>query len=493
MFENERLSSGAVISFEKTILGIIGVTAATCIASPFLFKSDRTLTGMLLGAGTASSALFAIVARTIEGKEPLYKSLKEADNKALKQSLTGEAVKNHVITEIETQREIAAYVNTLPSQERPRWIEKYSLHGLVVLPAPPAARQSAPSPSGIPTPDIADINEDDVQSVVNPGVMARLKAIASNNPKYVRLDGVWIDELCDAASLGNMSDRSNHHFYLAGGTQSGKSTLAGVIINKIAAKSNGASAVVGSDPKDGVTRWLCKFSRKFDGMESLEQWIAFATSLVDKRKDAIASSGVGNMPELFLLQDEVDSVFGGGKGFPGKVDKSTAASLQALWNYIIKFTAGLRCHGVFMGQSPLSGATGFSRPDLKNLCFIAMGQTSSYILDNPKDFINAKPEVLEVLQFTCELLDEARVRYALVVPTRSNPFVALIPEFDIEGLEQRQDKRDSESDWYEKIKKWVSELELAPTSVEVKTKWQELTGRELNEKGVQMLMETLGL
>lgn len=38
-----------------------------------------------------------------------------------------------------------------------------------------------------------------------------------------------------------------------------------------------------------------------------------------------------------------------------------------------------------MGQSPLSGETGFSRPSLKNVCFIAMGQTSSYILNHPQD------------------------------------------------------------------------------------------------------------
>ncbi|MCG6138946.1 MAG: hypothetical protein MET45_30925, partial [Nostoc sp. LLA-1] len=184
-------------------------------------------------------------------------------------------------------------------------------------------------------------------------VIANLQAIAQAYPKYIRLDPDWIDELCIAASHQNMSKRSNHHFYFAGGTQSGKSTLAGVLINKIAAHSHGAAAVVGSDPKDGVTRWLCKFSRKFDGMETLGQWVTFASTLIDKRKEAIAQSGTDPMPELFMLQDEVDSVYGGGKGFPGKVSKKQAEELQALWNYMIKFTAGLKCHGIFMGQSPL--------------------------------------------------------------------------------------------------------------------------------------------
>ncbi|RUR77042.1 hypothetical protein PCC6912_40010 [Chlorogloeopsis fritschii PCC 6912] len=424
-----------------------------------------------------------------EQKEKVYQSLNEADMKALKQELQGEAVYHSIATSINSKRKVAAFVNQLPVTERLRWIEEWGLHGLVELPEPPREFRTAPLPQEIPIPAIADIDEESVQQVVNPGVMQVLGAIAEDFPQYIRLDSKWVDELCDAASNHNMSARSNHHFYLAGGTQSGKSTLAGVLINKIAAKSQGAATVIGNDPKDGVTRWLCKFSRKFDGMEAIPDWIKFATREVDDRKQAIAnqSGNCDRIPELFLVQDEVDSVFGGGKGFPGKVDKKTAEALQALWNYIIKFTAGLKCHGVFMGQSPLCGATGFSRPDLKNVCFIAMGQTASYILDNPKDFINVKDEILQVFQQTCELLDKASVRYALVVPTRSNPFVAIIPTFDIGSMEQKQDVGDA----YMEIKQWLKSLERLPSDRELADTWKKLTGLELNEQGLSELKRIL--
>jgi hypothetical protein len=331
--------------------------------------------------------------------------------------------------------------------------------------------------------------------------------LAQEYPAYIRIDGAWIDELCDAAVNHDMSKRSNHHFYLSGGTQSGKSTLAGVIVNKIAAKSQSPAIVIGSDPKDEVTRWLCKFSLKFDGMAKLTQWITFATKEIDKQKQAVAKVGGGceGIPELFLLQDEVDSVFGGGKGLPGMVSADTAKDLQGFWNYIIKFTAGLKGHGIFMGQSPLSGETGFSRPSLKNVCFLALGQTSNYILEHPQDFINVKKEILEMLRSCCELLDKAGVRYALVIPTRGNPFVALIPEFDIKLTLQKTDDQPQDLsqanvddstqrvDWYEEIKQWVEQLGRKPTYIEVKEKWQELTGQELNEKGVTLLLENLGL
>ncbi|MCC5668209.1 ATP-binding protein [Nostoc sp. CHAB 5784] len=195
---------------------------------------------------------------------------------------------------------------------------------MVTLREPPA--QQSPPPAGIPNPDIADIDEESVQSVINPGAMKILQAIAANYPDYIRIDGAWLDELCDAASHQDMTLRSNHHFYLSGGTQSGKSTLAGLIINKIAAKSQSPAIVIGSDPKDDVTRWLCKFSRKFDGMKALRNWITFATDQIDKQKARVSVVGgeCQGVPELLFAQDEVDSVFGGGKGLPGMVDADTA-------------------------------------------------------------------------------------------------------------------------------------------------------------------------
>ncbi|RCJ42314.1 hypothetical protein A6769_37905 [Nostoc punctiforme NIES-2108] len=150
--------------------------------------------------------------------------LEQADLKSLKANLQGEAVYDYVTTAIAAKRRVADYVNRLPVSERPRWIAEYQLQGLVTLPEPPA--QQSPSLTGIPNPDIADIDEESVQSVINPGAMKILQALAANYPGYIRIDGAWIDELCNAASNQDMTLRSNHHFYISGGTQSGKSTLA---------------------------------------------------------------------------------------------------------------------------------------------------------------------------------------------------------------------------------------------------------------------------
>ncbi|MFM8007840.1 MAG: hypothetical protein ACKO86_23530, partial [Dolichospermum sp.] len=96
-----------------------------------------------------------------------------------------------------------------------RWIQEYGLHGLVELPQIQQAVIEQPrrlQGSIIPNPNIASVNEDAVQEIINPGVMAVLQELAAQYPEYIRLDDRWVDELCDSSSCQNMSNRANHHF-----------------------------------------------------------------------------------------------------------------------------------------------------------------------------------------------------------------------------------------------------------------------------------------
>lgn len=49
------------------------------------------------------------------------------------------------------------------------------------------------------------------------------------------------------------------------------------------------------------------------------------------------------------------------------------------------------------------------------------------------------------------------------------------------------------TDWDEEIKQWVLEVGGNPTSVDVKRRWEELTGHKLNDEGLRDLMKYLGL
>ena len=497
-----------IMTSERLLLGSLAAIAVTGTALPLFFSYLPKEVKLLSNSwGLVSSLVFSATCAIRERKEKTYASIEEANYAIVKESLKSDFTYQKVSQEIIAKREIAAFVNNLPVEERGRWSQEYGLQGLVELPQIQQAVIEQPrlpsSHISIPSPDIAKINEDAVQAIINPSTMSLLQSLSAEYPKYIRLDEEWIDELCDSSCLQNMSDRANHHFMIVGGTQSGKSTLAGVIVNKIAAKSQSPAVVIGSDPKDQVTKWLCQFSRKFDGMKTLPQWIKFATEVIDLRKQEIGKNkGTNGISELFFIQDEVDSCYGGGKGFPGRVSKETAGELQVLWHYLAKFTAGLKCHGIFLGQSPLSEATGFSRPNLKNICFMALGQMSAYILGRPTDFLNGKAEILEILKEVCELLDKEGVRYALIVPTRGNPYVALIPVFDIDGLEQKESQENifsedieplsNTQDWYNILLNWIEEIGRNPTDEELKIQWRKITNQELNANGVKLLKERLG-
>lgn len=56
----------------------------------------------------------------------------------------------------------------------------------------------------------------------------------------------------------------------------------------------------------------------------------------------------------------------------------------------------------------------------------------------------------------------------------------------------KQQSTPSSGDWHEEMKKWVSEVGR-PSSVNVKAKWEELTGHSLNSEGLRELMKYLRL
>jgi hypothetical protein len=502
-FAREKKCFEPLITSERILLGLLGATAVIGTTLPVLFPSQIKEVKLIQNAwGLASSLCFSAECYRRQRKEKTYQAIEEANFQIVNEQLRGTFTYEKAAQEINSKRELAARINRLPVEERGRWMQQYGLHGLVELPQIQQAVIEQPRQlpgSSIPNPEVAAFDEKAVQAIINPGVMAALQELAIEYPEYIRIDDYWIDELCDSSALQNMSDRANHHFGLWGETQSGKSTLAGVIINKIAAQSQGAAYVIGSDPKNFVTRWLCKFSKKFEGLETLPEWVTFATKVIDARQQEFQHNRKGSgLSEIFLIQDEVNVVFGGGKGLPGtgkkQVTKETATNLQGMWNYIINFTAAMKIHGVFMGQNPLSGCTGFSRPSYKNICFIALGKVSSYILSNPSDFVNVKGEILDLLKEVCELLDKQNVRYALVIPTRGNPYIALIPQFDIDNLEQSQEK-DTQQDInpYQIIRTWINQLGRNPTDLELVAAWKQVTGDELTSDALMLLKNNLEL
>ncbi|MFM6005610.1 MAG: hypothetical protein ACKPA7_18315, partial [Sphaerospermopsis kisseleviana] len=78
---------------------------------------------------------------------------------------------------------------------------------------------------------------------------------------------------------------------------------------------------------------------------------------------------------------------------------------------------------------------------------------------------------------------------------------ALIPTFDIDSLEQQDSPAETPQqtetkdtvNWHEILTNWVRQLGRNPTDDELKAAWGKITDQQLNDDGVKLLRENLGL
>lgn len=513
LFSTERaaLKPGKAIANLYDAMFLSGAILGWGSALLFAPSLDKVSKATLTTLGMSGMICYTLNSRTSAKLRKVDACAEQAQFQSLKYHLQQEEGVSQLEAEIDAAtRKVEAIINKTQPWSWGWWSQRAGVEASM----PPLQELTGEAvtqpniPPAIPMPEVADINQKQVDAVVAPDELIKLKQLANAYPQYIRVDSRWIDELCNAASNPNMSKRFNHHFCITGETQSGKSTIAGVIINKIAASSPVPSTIIGNDPKDGVSRWLCKFSYRFDGIKTIDNWIQFAFKKANEQKEAYAKNPK-ETGELFFVQDEVDSVYNGGKGFLGflgadkKVQAAQAQSLQSLWNFLIKYMAGAKGHYIGIGQSPLSGDTGLSRPAYKSCCFIALGNTANYVFDHPQDFLSVNKETQEVLQQAFEMMTNAGQRCALVIPMRGNPYVALIPRFDVDAYQERSqqvagvgaDERSLKTvdQLMTEMIAWMQQLDEFPSPQAITSKWASLSGKTPSEKLLALILERLGL
>ena len=523
LFQTERAALKPTSLIANVYDAVFLSTAVVTIGSSLMFAgtTDKISKALLTTTGVASLLCYTINCKATERARKVNKAFEDAQMDSMKYTLAEEEEVYQLKAQIQgARRKVETIINESDTWEWKYWAKQ----GEVVevfppvqdLTGEPIEQPTVANGVAVPQAQVTTISQDTINAVVAPDEMAQLQSLAAAYPKFVRIDSAWLDELCQDASNPNMSKRFNHHFCITGETQSGKSTIAGVIVNKISANSGKPSTVIGSDPKDGVTRWLCKFSFLFEGYNQIDNWIQFAFRKAEEQKNAYAKNPQ-ETGELFFIQDEVDTTYGNGKGFLGfqgankKLQASQAQSAQSLWNYLVKFTAGMKGHYIGLGQSPLSGDTGLSRPAYKSVCFIALGSTVDYIFEHPADFLRVNKETQEILNDAAEFMKNAGLRFALVIPMRGNPYIALIPQFDIESMQVSTEVKTITEDertlkTFPQIEaemmQWVQSIDTLPTPAQVKEKWESLSGRPLDtdnkpgedpEKQLKAVLAMLGL
>lgn len=371
---------------------------------------------------------------------------------------------------------------------------------------------------------------------------AVLAAMAAKYPEYIRTDNAWIDELIESSTRHDMKSRTNHHFGIFASTQGGKSTLAGVLATGIAAQSQAPAKIAIHDAKKieglkDLTRWLCGFTYKLDGYKSADKWAELMGKLSYQQMVLASDAGGGNcngVGELILIQDELNTCYGEGKGLVNQIDSDTVRALVEQWQFAITNLAGSKGHIIFMAQTPLAGQTGLTLPMQNNLCLIMLGNTVSYILEpkNRANYIrNVSNEALDAMLEAAELMQTTGVRYCLVRPTVGNPYIALVPEFDVDSigvsLNSDVDSTDIDAGGDEPTDYWEDETELSslteneppastedeiaqiielmrgwarevftaigryPNESEIADAWKKQTGEELTPNGLKYLVDKI--
>ncbi len=243
----------------------------------------------------------------------------------------------------------------------------------------------------------------------------------------------WIKDIVSSMVHPDPSERKYHHLRFCGATQSGKSTLFSKILEMILIllEKTGQDAIVNLiDPKYPCTKW--SITPSFKGFNQVFAGINAGFSLLNQRKkawvDAIENDQeIPKFPEYFMVVDEIDIIYSGGQGHP-EVGKDPLRQIMGWLHTILKEGAAYRIHLIMIGQSPLSGACGFTRPDLGNFCSFLLANTGLQWL-NDREF--EPREIAPELKAQLSDLIREEIRCVLVCPNSAEPKVHVIPKFKI--------------------------------------------------------------
>lgn len=134
-FAHQKNCFEPLITSERILLGALGIAAAVGTVLPILWPNQIKEVKLIENiAGLSFATCFTAECFRRQRKEKTYQSIDEANYQIVKEGLRNTFVYEKAAQEISSKRKLAAYVNSLPVEERGRWMQQYGLQGLVKLP-----------------------------------------------------------------------------------------------------------------------------------------------------------------------------------------------------------------------------------------------------------------------------------------------------------------------------------------------------------------------
>lgn len=457
LFDTERKSIAELIQSERLTIFGFAVGALVGTFSPLIapqMSRHFKLTSLMYGCGCSLAFTTAIAMR--QRKEKIYSAIDNAQAAALKQDMAHEMAFASQQARMLAERRLAYKVFTeTPHWEHPRWVTIFGLQG--ILPPPPA-----------PTPP--PVNNDPIAFSPSNGQSELGEMMRDLAPE---VDYNWLDDRFVCASKG-----------VFGAKNSGKSTyLSYEAIRFLQINPEGELRIGDLHFDDDESSWL-------PGMPVAEQTSKYVATRPEQilalfrrahalLKDRVERRDRKGVPFKLICDEFIATMSRWSEKEQQEVLKAIQLSQYEGRKYKVDITLGL--HSIKKDQSGIDSSV------LANMDLLFLGNSlADPNLKLPADF-DAK--TLVVQQQALQMTLQPKQGFACVVrKLGDSPQIQVMPFLDLSKFKAESTPS---VDWYSEIRAWYQSTTPHPSSQEVANKWQKLTGKQLNEKGLQVLLEHL--
>lgn len=474
-FARQKNSFEPLITSERILLGTLGIAAAVGTILPILWPNQIKEVKLIENiAGLSFGSCFTVECFRRQRKEKTYQSIDEANYQIVKEGLRNTFVYEKAAQEISSKRELAAYVNSLPVEERGRWMQQYGLQGLVKLPQLQQAVIEQPT------------QQPALKGSFNPS-QSSFEQISDD--LAVAIDYTWID-----APFVNSSKA------VFGPKGSGKSVyLAYEAIAFLTHFPNGELRIGDKHFDEDESVWLPGVPADIllnqyvaKKPEQILKMFRRAKQLLDHRiENGIKSKHPECVPFKLICDEFEGFVMGLTDTEKAEVMNIIAQTQDEGRKYLINITLGM--------HSLKKERIGVDSSVLFQMDVLCLGSA----LADPNTKFPADFEAKRLLQEQMELqrtLKKSQGFACVVRKLGEMAKVEVIPfldlskfSFDVESPESSEVTQHDNPNPYQIIRTWISQLGRNPTDSELIQAWQQVTGVSLTHEALVLLKNNLEL
>ena len=478
-FAQERNNFEPLITSERILLGALGIAASIGTVLPILWPNQIKEVKLIENiAGLSFATCFTAECFRRQRKERTYQSIDEANYQIVKEGLRNTFVYEKAAQEINSKRELAAYINRLPMEERGRWMQQYGLQGLVELPQIQQAVIEKPE------------QRPALKGVFNPN-QSTFEQISDD--LAVPVDYTWMDAKFINASKAVFGPKG-----------SGKSVyLAYEAIAFLTHYPDGELRIGDKHFDEDESQWL-------PGVPTdilLNQFVAKkpdqilkmfrrAKQLLDYRIEKGIKQNHSECKPFKLICDEFEGfVMGLTDAEKAEVMSIIAQTQDEGRKYLINITLGM--HSLKKERIGVDSSVLFQMDVLCLGSALADPNTKFPADFESKSLLQKQMELQRTLKksqgFACVVRKLGEMAKVEVIPFLDlSQFI-----FDVDSQEVQSEPEEIpqpvDINPYQKIKDWIKQLGKNPTDSQLIEAWKEVTGIELTSDALQLLKNNLEL